>query len=197
MTMKRCRKVVGKGCTNQRGDSKKQPSVVPVLIEAEDGSRRNPIKRKRNDAAALNLLIRVIAEDQAKSQQVYDFTKGPSSPTTSNDTNRHRVPTNRIVNHIPQDDRSISIVSHEESVSLSPLPDGRPLMAPPRLPSQAVPAQVSFFATRLMPLETTLLPRNSEYTKHAIEWWWSTPCLSPILQDYCILSPSRLFEREG
>jgi len=187
-TMKRSYQDIQKSSDrlNDPGDSSTQ--IAPILIELEDDVSRNSKRPRKNDAL-LNLLIRAIVEEQIHSRDVAgvatdanDIRGNDSSnddsttESTITSSTAANSPTNemdssaatQIVDRIPLDDRSLSHASKNERLSpdssFSPLPNGRPLMAPPRLPSHYVPGQVRFIATNSKPLKMTQ-PCLGRYTK--------------------------------
>jgi hypothetical protein len=187
-TMKRSYQHIRKSSDglNDHGDSSTQ--VAPILIELEDDASRNSKRPRKNDTL-LNLLIRAIVEEQIHSRHVDGVgtdaenirdTNSSNDDSTTESTITSSTAANspnnemdssaatQIVDRIPLDDRSLSHASSNERLSpdssFSPLPNGRPLMAPPRLPSHFVPGQVRFIATNSKPLKMTQ-PCLGRYTK--------------------------------
>ncbi|VEU39662.1 unnamed protein product [Pseudo-nitzschia multistriata] len=136
-----------------------QSRIVPILIEDEVLSGR--YKCSRNETYALDLLVRATVEvkptsisacTRLQSPTIYS---GPSPGITKSSIDR-----------VPSENFSASSALPNRDffpgVSSSSLPNGRPLSPPPHLPT-LIPCQPGCVATNLMPLETTLLPRENEF----------------------------------
>lgn len=189
--MKRSNQEVRSSSSNSnRSNNNSNTWIVPILIELEDETTRNN-KRPRSDNAPMNLLVRAMMEEKNNSNSTVNAyadvhndnhaatgastaastiaSSTASNSSTCNTTNSSAR--KQIIDRVLSYNRSLSPVSHDEdassvAMSLSPLPNGRPLMAPPRLPTQLLPGQVSFLATNVMPLtKFTLLPLEVRYTK--------------------------------
>ena len=152
--------------------------IAPIFIEPEDDNTKIDNKRPRKNAL-LNLLIRAIEDEQIHSKDktgvdtkinygsniLNDDSTVASTITSSTASNSTIIEIDsaaakQIVDRVPSDDHPLFLMSNGECISsaeyVSPLPNGRPLMAPPRLPTHYIPGQVGFVADNSMPLEITL-----------------------------------------
>lgn len=189
-------------CRNVQSNNSTQ--IAPIFIEVDDdNTRRN--KRPRKNDALLNLLIRAITVEKIHSKDeagvdakiiygnsvlIDDSTaasiiiSSTGSSSNSNDTDSNAA--KQIVDRVPLDDRSLSITVNDECASsmasFSDLPNGRPLMAPPRLPTHFIPGQVQFICTKLMSTETTL-SCEVRYAKTAPKRYKKTPFSFPLFSD--------------
>jgi hypothetical protein len=185
--MKRSYLHIQESSARRNVDRGSSTQIAPIFIELEDDNSRIDNKRPRKNDALLNLLIRAIMEEQIHSKDktgvdakisygsniLNDDSTVASTITSSTASNSTTIEMDsaaakQIVDRVPSDDHPLFLISNGECVSseesFSPLPNGRPLMAPPRLPTQYIPRQVRFVATNSMPLEMTL-PCQVRYTK--------------------------------
>ena len=177
--MKRSYQDFRKSSTRRNVQSDSSTQIAPIFIELEEGNSRNSKRPRKNDTL-LNLLIRAIVEEQSHSRDkdivdakinfgdniVIDASTSAStmaSSTTSNSATKDMdsaAAKHRVVNRIPLDDRSLSFTSNDDfpssEASFSNLPNGRPLLAPPRLPTHFIPGQIRLIAANVMPLAMTL-----------------------------------------
>mmetsp|Transcript_3241 Transcript_3241/g.7388 ORF Transcript_3241/g.7388 Transcript_3241/m.7388 type:complete len:178 (-) Transcript_3241:151-684(-) len=144
---------------------------TPIVIEFDDDNIES-IKRPREDTRLFNFLIRALTDGQFDSKNKVDVNDAVNDTANGNSTAPSTIGSStllsarnafnatnssgikRIVDHVPSDVSSLSFFSNHESASSVgrslPLPDGRPLMAPPRLPTKFIPGQVKILSTGVM-----------------------------------------------
>ena len=163
-TMKRVCNDLRRGA-NRRSDGRPRISPVVIQLEEDDDSRSNHRSsskhRRRDDARLLNLLVRAIVESNLPSKN--KSTSVPEIQHGNNILNRNSFALASIkssssmkrigsftrrkqaIHRIPSDDRWEFVPSSHSGdlreTPLPPLPNGRPLMAPPRLPTHFIPRQ--------------------------------------------------------
>ena len=149
----------------------------PVVIELEGGNSKNyDGYRRKDDARLLNLLL--IAVMEKKNHSRHDDTVGAklrhrnlalnnnpagASTTTSHTPSVWNTRGMDSADRIPSDDRTLSPLSDctppKELFSILPntiLPNGRPLMAPPRLPTRLISRKARSVITNSTKLGITL-----------------------------------------
>lgn len=150
---------------NRRSDGRPRISPIVIQLEEDDDSRSNHRSsskhRRRDDARLLNLLVRAIVESNLPSknegasipqiQHGNNILKRNSSAIASikSSSSMKRIGSftrrKQAIHRIPSDDRWELVPSNHGGNlcgnPLSPLPNGRPLMAPPRLPTHFIPRQ--------------------------------------------------------
>eukprot|EP00536_Pseudo-nitzschia_multiseries_P014908 jgi/Psemu1/311526/fgenesh1_kg.786_\ len=158
------------------GLDKSESCVVPVLIEQEDNSGRN--NKRPKAVAPLNLLIQAMMEGQAEFKRTQTSTEASSMdlsiasvttsiPSTSSNASKPGT-TNSIILRVLPDEEHLVSASHEDFYSRSsllPLPEGRPLMPPPSLPTKLCRRQIDFLSSNFVPLEMALFSRDSKSTR--------------------------------
>lgn len=157
-SMKRVCNDIRRGA-NHRSDGRPRIPPVVIQLEEDDDSRSNHRSsskhRRRDDARLLNLLVRAIVESNlpSKDEGAYGNNilkrnssaiasiKSSSSMKSIGSFTRRK----QAIHRIPSDDRWELVPSNNGlnrcGNPLSPLPNGRPLMAPPRLPTHFIPRQ--------------------------------------------------------
>jgi len=161
----------------------KTPRPILIEVEEHDAASRNnssSSKRQRKIAgASLNLLIRVMEEASALKDEV-----SSTSESKSQGEGTKKI----MIDRVPSDDYNRSLSSSfcsssssNSSVSVSSaaacgecevvaptVPCGRPLMAPPRFPTQLFPVQeiITTTQSKTAPLTTTgvYIINNNNYT---------------------------------
>ena len=183
--------------TNTRDDTTSSGGIEeimktprPILIEVEEhdtASRNNSSsssssKRQRKIAgASLNLLIRVMEEASALKDEVSSTSESKSQGEGTKKIMIDRVPSDDYNRSLSSSFCSSSSSNSSVSVSVSSaaacvecevvaptVPCGRPLMAPPRFPTQLFPVQeiITTTQSKTAPLTTTgvYIINNNNYT---------------------------------
>eukprot|EP00533_Pseudo-nitzschia_delicatissima_P007590 CAMPEP_0116097416 /NCGR_PEP_ID=MMETSP0327-20121206/10696_1 /TAXON_ID=44447 /ORGANISM="Pseudo-nitzschia delicatissima, Strain B596" /LENGTH=192 /DNA_ID=CAMNT_0003589171 /DNA_START=42 /DNA_END=620 /DNA_ORIENTATION=- len=153
-------------------DSDNSTRMNPVVIELDGGNSRNDDGyRRKDDARLLNLLLLAVMEKSNHSRD--DNTVGAklryrnlvlksnlagASTTTSHPPSITNTRGMDSADRIPSDDRTLSPLSDctppKETFSI--LPNGRPLMAPPRLPTHLISRKARSVITNSTKLGITL-----------------------------------------
>ena len=161
----------------------KTPRPILIEVEEHDAASRNnssSSKRQRKIAgASLNLLIRVMEEASALKDEVSSTSESKSQGEGTKKIMIDRVPSDDYNRSLSSS--SCSSSSSNSSVSVSSaaacgecevvaptVPCGRPLMAPPRFPTQLFPVQeiITTTQSKTAPLTTTgvYIINNNNYT---------------------------------
>ena len=180
--------------TNTRDDTTSSGGIEeimktprPILIEVEEhdtASRNNSSSSKRQRkiaGASLNLLIRVMEEASALKDEVSSTSESKSQGEGTKKIMIDRVPSDDYNRSLSSSFCSSSSSNSSVSVSVSSaaacgecevvaptVPCGRPLMAPPRFPTQLFPVQeiITTTQSKTAPLTTTgvYIINNNNYT---------------------------------
>jgi len=180
--------------TNTRDDTTSSGGIEeimktprPILIEVEEhdtASRNNSSSSKRQRkiaGASLNLLIRVMEEASALKDEVSSTSESKSQGEGTKKIMIDRVPSDDYNRSLSSSSCSSSSSNSSVSVSVSSaaacgecevvaptVPCGRPLMAPPRFPTQLFPVQeiITTTQSKTAPLTTTgvYIINNNNYT---------------------------------
>jgi len=152
----------------------KTPRPILIEVEEHDAASRNnssSSKRQRKIAgASLNLLIRVMEEASALKDEVSSTSESKSQGEGTKKVMIDRVPSDDYNRSLSSSSCSSSSSNSSVSVSVSSaaacvecevvaptVPCGRPLMAPPRFPTQLFPVQeiITTTQSKTAPLTTT------------------------------------------
>lgn len=161
-------------------DSDSSTRMNPVVIELEGGNSRNNYDgyRRKDDARLLNLLLLAVMEKKNHSRDddtvgaklryrnlVLNNNSAGASTTTSQTPSVTNTRGMDSADRIPSDDRTLSPLSDcTLPKNTSILPNGRPLMAPPRLPTHLISRKARLVTTNSTKLGI-MLPYEVRCTK--------------------------------